>query len=123
MKRRLEFATKKRYGVKWNLSVTVQLKQLSSYTEEERLLNPSFLAGPYTATSPEELEEQLHIAGDTIEVLLNGFQAGGSGFSMNQVNYADLIMNEYKLFRGSTYTMYSSTGGNSIKESGHQGKE
>ena len=69
MKQRLEFAIKERYGVKWNLSVIVQLKQLSSYTQEERRVTPSFRAGPYTATYPEELEEQLHIAGDTIEVV------------------------------------------------------
>lgn len=89
--------------MKWNLSVIVQLKQLSSYTQEERRVTPSFRAGPYTATYPEELEEQLHIAGDTIEVLLNNFQAGGSGFSINQVIHGELIMNEYKPFRGSTY--------------------
>lgn len=92
------FAIKERYGVKWNLSVIVQLKQLSSYTQEERRATPSFRAGPYTATYPEELEEQLHIAGDTIEVLLNNFQAGGSGFSINQVIHGELIMNEYKPF-------------------------
>ena len=62
MKQRLQYAIKEKLGIKWNLFLQVEMKIEDYSSEEPRRVSPTFRAGPYTSTYPEELEKQLRIA-------------------------------------------------------------
>ena len=101
LKQRLVYALREKQGVKWNIYLKVKVKIDAGYDEEPRRANPTFRAGPFTSTYPEQLEEQLRIAGDTLSMLLANYQSGGSGWTLERNDHLQLNIAEYQPFKGS----------------------
>ena len=103
LKQRLVYALREKHAVKWNVYLKVKVKIEAGYDEEPRRANPTFRAGPYTSTYPEQLEEQLRMASDTLNMLFTNFQSGGSGWTLERNDHLQLNIAEYRPFKGSTY--------------------
>jgi len=79
------------------------MKLPQEFESSATLNTPTFRAGPYTTTYPEDLGHQLRVAMDTLHVEFANFNGMGSGWVLDHVHHLQLGIAEYQPFTGSSY--------------------
>ena len=100
----LQKTPQEKKGVKWNLMYHCTLEMPDKYRTEPMTYEGYFRTPhPITSTYPQQLEEQLNMAMETVEERMAIFMQAGSGWTLSRNHALVLEMVDYQPFGGSSY--------------------